>query len=63
MSPLMSTKADFDHSIYPWLVNNAPDNFSSNSLLVFINDFVDNALIKHAIDITRKRIDLWTNVL
>jgi len=63
MSPLMSNKADFDHSIYPWLVNNAPDNFSSNSLLVFINDFVDNALVKHAIDITRERIDLWTNVL
>jgi len=34
MSPLMSTKADFDHSIYPWLVNNVPDYFSSNSLLV-----------------------------
>lgn len=63
MSPLMSTKAEFDHSIYPWLVDNVPDNFSSNSLLVFINDFVDNALVKHAIDITRKRIDLWTNVL
>jgi hypothetical protein len=63
MSPLMSTKADFDHSSYPWLVNNVPDNFSSNSLLVIINDFVDNALIRHAINITRKRIDLGTNIL
>ena len=63
MSPLMSTKADFDHSIYPWLLNNVPDKFSAHSLLVFINGFVDNALVKHAIDITLKRIDLWTNIM
>jgi hypothetical protein len=59
MSPLMLTKADFDHSTYPWLENNVvPDKFSPNKLLVFINDFVDNALVKHAIDITSKRIGL-----
>jgi hypothetical protein len=58
MSPLMSTKAIFDNSTYPWLANNVPEKFSPNSLLVFINDFVDNALVKHAIDITRKRIAL-----
>ncbi|MGE5458753.1 MAG: hypothetical protein ACM3RX_10400 [Methanococcaceae archaeon] len=58
MSPLMSTKAIFDNSTYPWLANNVPKKFSPNSLLVFINDFVDNALVKHAIDITRKRIAL-----
>lgn len=63
MSPLMSTKADFDNSTYPWLVNNIPNKFSSNNLLVFINDFVDNAMVKHAIDVTRMRIDRWPNVL
>ena len=61
MSPLMSTKAIFDNSIYPWLANNVPKKFSPNSLLVFINDFIDNALVKHAIDITRKRIALSVN--
>jgi hypothetical protein len=61
MSPLMSTKAIFDNSTYPWLANNVPKKFSPNSLLVFLNDFVDNALVKHAIDITRKRIDIWTD--
>jgi hypothetical protein len=59
MSPLMSTKSGFDNSTYPWLANNAPGNFSANCLLVLLNDFVDNALVKHAIEITRKRIDLW----
>ena len=59
MSPLMSTKAVFDNSTYPWLANNALGNFSANCLLVLLNDFVDNALVKHAIEITRKRIDLW----
>jgi hypothetical protein len=61
MSPLMSTKAIFDNSTYPWLANNVPRKFLPNSLLVFLNDFVDNALVKHAIDITRKRIDLWAD--
>jgi hypothetical protein len=61
MSPLMSTKAIFDNSTYPWLANNVPKKFSPNSLLVFLNDFVDNALVKHAIDITRKRIDIWAD--
>ncbi len=61
MSPLMSTKAAFDNSTYPWLANNVPNKFSPNSLLAFLNDFVDNALVKHAIDIICKRIDLWTN--
>jgi hypothetical protein len=63
MSPLMSTKADFDNSTYPWLAKNVLNKFSHNILIVFINDFVDNALVKQAIDITRKRIDLWTNFL
>lgn len=58
MSPLMSTKAAFDYSTYPWLMNNVPEKFSPNVLLVFLNDFVDNALVKHSIDITLKRIDL-----
>jgi hypothetical protein len=58
MSPLMSTKALFDNSTYSWLANNVPKRFSPNNLLVFINDFVDNALVKHAIDITRKRVSL-----
>lgn len=58
MSPLMSTKAAFDYSTYPWIMNNVPEKFSPNTLLVFLNDFVDNALVKHSIDITLKRIDL-----
>jgi predicted phosphodiesterase len=58
MSPLMSTKAAFDYSTYPWLMNNVPERFSPNTLLVFLNDFVDNALVKHSIDIILKRIDL-----
>jgi hypothetical protein len=61
MSPLMSTKAAFDNSTYPWLANNVPNKFSPNCLLVFLNDFVDNALVKHAIYIICKRIDLWAN--
>lgn len=56
MSPLMSTKAAFDYSTYPWIINNVPEKFSPNTLLVFLNDFVDNALVKHSIDITLKRI-------
>jgi hypothetical protein len=61
MSPLMSTKAIFDNSTYPWIANKVPGKFSPNYLLVFLNDFVDNALVKHAIDITCKRIELWAN--
>jgi hypothetical protein len=61
MSLLMSNKAAFDNSTYPWLWSNVSNEFSPNSLLVFLNDFVDNALVKHAIDITCKRIYLWPN--
>lgn len=58
MSPLMSTKAAFDYSTYPWLIKNVPEKFSSEILLVFLNDFVDNALVKHSIDIVRRRVGL-----
>jgi len=55
-SPLMSTKAMFDHSTYPWLQNNAVSKFSPNYLLVFLNDFVDNALASYAKSITAQRL-------
>jgi hypothetical protein len=57
-SPLMSTKANFDHSTYPWLSTNVPSKFSLNNLIVFLNDFVDNALVSYAIRITRQRAGL-----
>ena len=55
-SPLMSTKADFDHSTYPWLEANVPSKFSKKKLLIFLNDFAGNGLTSYAIAMTKSRI-------
>jgi hypothetical protein len=55
-SPLLSTKAAFDNATYPWLDNNVPTKLSNNKLVVFLNDFADNALVSYAIGVTRRRL-------
>lgn len=55
-SPLMSTKAMFDHTTYPWLRSNVANKFLKNQLIVFLNDFADNALVSNAISITKARM-------
>lgn len=54
-SPLMSTKAAFDHHTYPWVLENVPRNLLPDQLVVLLNDFADNALTSHAMEITRAR--------
>lgn len=55
-SPLLSTKAKFDRSTYPWLIKNVPSRFPKTKLIVFLNDFADNALVDHSIEVTRQRV-------
>jgi len=54
-SPLMSTKANFDQSTYPWLDAHVQSKFVKNKLIVFLNDYTDNALVDFASRITRQR--------
>jgi hypothetical protein len=59
-SPLLSTKASFDHATYPWLMekNLAGRNLAGRcgkKLVVLLNDFVDNALTSHAAVLTEQR--------
>ncbi len=54
-SPLMSTKANFDHSTYPWLAENVVKNLDHTHLVVLLNDFADNALSNYASDLTAAR--------
>lgn len=54
-SPLLSTKAAFDHVTYPWVKDNVPRNLLPTQLLVLLNDFADNALTEYAIDLSRRR--------
>ncbi|RMQ44956.1 hypothetical protein ALQ04_01499 [Pseudomonas cichorii] len=54
-SPLMSTKPGFDFHTYPWLVANVASNLSASGLVVFLNDFCDNALASMAKQITQAR--------
>jgi hypothetical protein len=67
-SPLMSTKAMFDHSTYPWLQTNVAKKFSPNYLVIFLNDFADNTLASIAKDITAQRLaalpatSQWSNL-
>ncbi len=56
-SPLLSTKAKFDHKIYPWLMRK-DTRFAERAgpkLVVLLNDFVDNALSDHAFALTGQR--------
>lgn len=55
-SPLMSTKANFDHTTYPWLQQHVANNLLKNQLVVFLNDFADNALANYASVITKQRM-------
>jgi hypothetical protein len=57
-SPLMSTKALFDTSTYPWLSKNVVANLSNEYLVVFLNDFVDNVLAQTAMEITKQRMGI-----
>ncbi|GFM82717.1 hypothetical protein PSCICN_34090 [Pseudomonas cichorii] len=54
-SPLMSTKPGFDFHTYPWLVENVASNLRPSELVVFLNDFCDNALASIAKQITQVR--------
>ncbi|MBX8491450.1 hypothetical protein K5D33_03825 [Pseudomonas cichorii] len=54
-SPLMSTKPGFDFHTYPWLVENVASNLSASGLVVFLNDFCDNALASIVKQITQAR--------
>ena len=58
-SPLMSTKPGFDNKTYPWLLANlntiAP---VEDGLVVFLNDFADNALTNVAIEVNKQRLRL-----
>lgn len=60
-SPLMSTKPSFDMATYAWITNNVSNNFDRSQLMIFLNDFCDNALVKHGADITVNRLQLLTN--
>lgn len=55
-SPLLSTKARFDHATYPWVADrrHVADR-CGDRLLVLLNDFVDNALTSHCLAITKQR--------
>ncbi|KAA0595418.1 hypothetical protein J2848_003356 [Azospirillum lipoferum] len=57
-SPLMSTKAYFDSVTYPWLLANVGKSLGNDQLVVFLNDFVDNALAATAATITLQRMGL-----
>lgn len=55
-SPLMSTKASFDHATLPWLLANVSNNLSNEYLTIVLNDFGDNATVSHCISITKQRM-------
>ncbi|WP_257829926.1 hypothetical protein [Burkholderia glumae] len=55
-SPLMSTKAKFDYTTYPWVATNVPLNLGNGQLVVLLNDFVDNVLATTAQQLTLQRI-------
>ena len=57
-SPLMSTKPLFDSTTYPWLPANVNTRLSNDYLVVFLNDFVDNALTQTAVAVTKQRMEL-----
>lgn len=54
-SPLMSTKPGFDSVTYEWLNNNVVSKLGASQLVVFLNDFCDNALASIASSITASR--------
>ncbi len=58
-SPLMSTKAMFDAKTYTWIYENVLDNFDKDQLIVFLNDFSDNALANQSMIISKNRMDKY----
>lgn len=54
-SPLLYTKAKFDHATHDWVAQNCNTNSARAGLLVFLNDFADNALTYLAITATKQR--------
>jgi hypothetical protein len=56
-SPLMSTKPGFDHATYAWLQDNVPvpGRFRADQLMVFLNDFCDNALVDYGFGMSFQR--------
>jgi hypothetical protein len=57
-SPLMSTKALFDASTLPWVLQNANNNLKARQPIVLLNDFIDNATIDTAITLTMQRMGI-----
>jgi hypothetical protein len=57
-SPLMSTKAYFDTATLPWAFNNVYRNLTAPQPIVLLNDFIDNATVDTAINLTRMRMGL-----
>lgn len=55
-SPLLATKAKFDHVMYPWIQSNAA-SFDINAPLVLLNDFVEPALSSIAMQATKQRLE------
>jgi hypothetical protein len=58
-SPLMSTKAMFDTQTYTWIYEHAAKDFDTDHLMVFLNDFSDNALAHQSMVITKNRMDTF----
>ncbi|QQG27266.1 hypothetical protein JFY74_14280 [Pectobacterium carotovorum] len=56
-SVLMSTKLNFDKATYPWVSSNAAKIAPKKLPLIFLNDFVDNALAFIASNVTLQRIE------
>ncbi|HZX29890.1 MAG TPA: hypothetical protein VFF03_00935 [Rhodocyclaceae bacterium] len=56
-SPLLSTKARFDHVLYQWLMDENVAKSSGPKPVVLLNDFVDGALTSHAWAMTKQRYD------
>lgn len=59
-SPLLGTKARFDHETYQWLASlssaDIKSRYGDSNLVVLLNDFADNALVSQAIAMTKKRV-------
>ncbi|MEM7058924.1 MAG: hypothetical protein AAF557_15155 [Pseudomonadota bacterium] len=56
-SPLLATKAKFDHQTYSWVQRNGA-KFTADVPLVLLNDFADCALVDIAKDLTIRRMGL-----
>lgn len=54
-SVLLSTKGKMDHGTYNWLQDNMFDGSCMGNSVIFLNDFVDNALTWHAMKATKAR--------